>query len=82
MMTIASGVFMATDLADAGIRTAVEGGANPATMFAKFVSRVNIVGVGQFAIALGKDVSMGMKRERVRNQRIELYNEIIALTSA
>jgi hypothetical protein len=82
MMTIASGVFMATDLADAGIRTAVEGGANPAAMFAKFVSRVNIVGVGQFAIALGKDVSMGMKRERVRNQRIELYNEIIALTSA
>lgn len=82
MMTIASGVFMATDMADAGIRAAVKAGANPAVMFANFVSRVNIVGVGQFAIALGKDVSMGIKHERVKNQRIELYNEIIELTTA
>lgn len=82
MMTIASGVFVATDMADAGIRSALTSGANPALAFAKFVSRVNIVGVGHFAIALGKDVSMGIKRETVRNQRICLYNEIISLTEA
>ena len=82
MMTIASGVFMVTDIADAGIEAAIKGGANPAISFADFACRVNIVGIGHFAIALGKDVSMGIKRERKRDQRIKLYNEIIALTNA
>ena len=82
MLTIASGVFVATDMADAGIRSAINSGGNPAVAFASFVSRVNIVGVGQFAIALGRDLGMGLKKESARNKRMALYNELLALSDA
>lgn len=82
MLTIASGVFVATDVADAAIRSAAKSAGNPAIAFANFVTRINIVGVGQFALALGKDARMGLKKERLRNQRMVLYEEVIALTNA
>lgn len=82
MLTVASGVFVATDMADAGIRAAVNSGGNPAIAFASFVSRINIVGVGQFAIALGRDARMGIKREVARNKRMKLYSELLSLSNA
>ena len=81
MMTVATGVFVATDMADAGIRAAIKSGGNPALAFANFVTRINIVGMGQFAISLVMDANMGIKRELARNRRIKAYSELIALTN-
>lgn len=81
MMTVASGVFVATDMADAGIRSAIKSGGNPALAFANFVTRINIVGIGQFAISLVMDARMGIKKEISRNRRIKAYSELIALTN-
>ena len=74
MMTIASGTFTAVDLADAAIRS---GGVNPACLL-----RVNFVGIGRFAIAVVTDVSMGIKRNKLRNERMAIYSEMLALTNA
>ena len=83
MLTISSGTFMTVDLADAAIRSAT----NPTsvsvpTFFANMVLRVNFVGIGRFAIAVGTDVGMGVKKGKLRNERIILYEEQIALTDA
>ncbi|MCD4713393.1 MAG: hypothetical protein K8R73_08945 [Clostridiales bacterium] len=82
MMTIATGTFTAMDVADAAIRSAVKsGGINPAFL-SNMILRVNFVGVGRFTIAVGTDVGMGVKKGLKRNQRIELYNEMLSLTNS
>ncbi len=82
MITISSGTFVAIDLADAAIRSA----ANPSsvsvpTFLANMVLRVNFVGLGRFAVSVGTDVGMGIKRRKLRKERIKLYNEQISLTN-
>ena len=74
MMTIASGTFTAVDIADAAIRS---GGFNAACLL-----RVNFVGIGRFAIAVGVDVGMGIKRNKLRNERMDTYNRMLMLFSA
>ncbi len=82
MLTISLGTFEAIDLGDAAIRGAINSGGTWTGFLASFVLRVNFVGVGRFAIACGSDVSMGVKREKQRNDRIKLYNEQIYLLEA
>lgn len=83
MMTVASGTFTAVDLADAAARSAIRsGGVNAPAFAANMILRVNFVGVGRFAIAIGTDVAMGVKRAVKRNERIRIYEEQIALTDA
>lgn len=83
MMTISSGTFMAVDLADAAIRSATNSmSVTLPTFFANMALRVNFVGVGRFAVAVGTDVGMGIKRSKLRNERIKLYNEQIFLCDA
>lgn len=65
MMTIASGTFVAIDLADAAIRAAIKSGMNPEAFMAHFVLRVNFVGIGRFSIACATDVMMGVKKNRL-----------------
>ena len=74
MMTIASGTFTAVDIADAAIRS---GGFNATCLL-----RVNFVGIGRFAIAVGVDVGMGIKRNKLRNERMDTYNQMLALSGA
>lgn len=76
MMTIASGTFTACDLADAAIRSAVKnaGVENPA-FWKDFILRINFVGIGRFAIAVGTDVGMGIKRQVQIRKRMEYRNE-------
>lgn len=82
MLTISTGTMTAIDLADAAIRSAIKsGGINPAFL-PNMLLRVNFVGMGRFAIAVGTDVKMGMKRSRLRTERIEIYNQQILLTNA
>lgn len=85
MMTIASGTFTVVDMADAAAETAIQKPgvcANPVTFFSSMILRVNFVGIGRFAIAVGTDVGMGVKKSRVRNERICLYTKQIALVDA
>lgn len=72
MITISSGTFTAIDLADAAIRSAIEAGppTDPA-FWAKFVLKVNFVGVGRFVIAVGTDVGMGIKRQKLIKERMQ-----------
>lgn len=74
MMTIASGTFTAVDMADAAIRS---GGFNAACLL-----RVNFVGIGRFAIAIGVDVGMGIKRNKLVNERIKVMGQQLTLLNA
>lgn len=74
MLTISISTFVALDIADAAIRS---GGFNAACIL-----RINFVGVGRFAIAIGTDVGMGIKKSRKENERIELSGEQLELLNA
>ncbi len=84
MVTISSSTFMLIDLADAAIRGAIEygkSGGNPAMFAKEFILRVNFVGVGRCALAVGTDIAMGYKRDKKINERILLMNEQIHLNN-
>lgn len=82
MMTIATGTFTAVDLADAAIRGAISSGGNAALFAKEMILRVNFVGVGRFAIAVVTDVGMGIKREKLSDERMKLYSEMLYLSNA
>jgi hypothetical protein len=76
MMTIETGTFTAIDLADAAIRSAIESGPPITPAFwSKFVLKVNFVGVGRFAIAVGVDAGMGVKRQKLLKERMQYKAE-------
>lgn len=82
MMTIATGTFMAIDLADSAIRAGIKSGGSLPVFLTNFVLRINFVGIGRFAIACGSDIKMGLNRNRLRNERINIYNQQIHLNNA
>ena len=82
MMTISTGTFTAVDLADAVIRGAINSGGNWAGFAKNFILRVNFVGIGRFAIAIGVDVGMGIKKSKKEKERIVLNNEKLHLLNA
>lgn len=82
MITIATSTFTAVDLADAAIRGAVNSGGTPAGFASQFVLRVNFVGVGRCAIACGTDIAMGVKRSKLRDERIAVCCEQLYLLNA
>ena len=75
MLTVAHGTFVAVDLADAAIRGALASGGNSAMFAKEALLRINIVGVGRFVVAVFTDLSMGLKRARLRNERLMVYGE-------
>lgn len=77
MLTISSGTFMACDMTDAAIRAAGTSGGTVPGFIASFVLRVNFVGVGRFAIAVGSDVSMEVKKSQLESQRSRIKSQII-----
>ena len=74
MLTISTGTFTAFDVADAAIRS---GGFNAACIL-----RINFVGVGRFAIAIGSDINMGTKKSKRENERMILLGEQLELLNA
>jgi hypothetical protein len=82
MLTIATGTFTLIDLGDAAIRGGLKSGGNPAMFAKEFILRVNFVGVGRFAIAVATDVTMGMKRDKLRNERIAIFSQQLHLMNA
>ncbi|MGY3718633.1 hypothetical protein ACWE42_24270 [Sutcliffiella cohnii] len=82
MLTIATGTFTLIDLGDAAIRGAVKSGGNLAMFTKEFILRVNFVGVGRFAIAVGTDFTMGLKQNKLRNERMAILSEQLHLMNA
>lgn len=82
MITVSMGTFCTIDLADASIRAAIKSGGNPAMFFKNLILRVNFVGVGRFAIAIGTDISMEFKKGKLSSERIALMNKNIMLSNA
>lgn len=84
MLTISTGTFTTIDLADAAIRSAVKNAGQVAspTFWKDFILRVNFVGIGRLAIAIGTDVGMGMKKSALENKRMVLMSEQIELLNA
>lgn len=84
MLTIASGTFMAVDMADAAIRAGIKSGAgvDPATFAVNFFLRVNFVGVGRFAVAVWTDAKMGVQKNKKERERSILYQQQVELYAA
>lgn len=84
MLTISTGTFTAIDLGDAAIRSAVKNAGQIETpaFWKDFILRVNFVGIGRFAIAIGTDVGMGVKKSYLENKQMILMSEQIELLNA
>lgn len=83
MLTISTGTMAAIDMADAAIGSAVKsGGVTPPLFLSNMIIRVNFVGVGRFAFAVGSDVRMGVKKGKLTKERIQLYEQQMALLNA
>lgn len=82
MLTISTATMTAVDVIDATIQGAIKSGGNAALFAKEFILRVNFVGVGRFAIAVGTDVAMGIKRGGFRNERITIFGEQLHLMNA
>lgn len=76
MLTISTGTFTAIDLADAAIRSAIQAGPPTTPAFwGKFVLKVNFVGLGRFFIAVGTDIGMGIKRQKLIKEKMQYKSE-------
>lgn len=82
MLTIASGTFMAVDMADAAIRSGMKSGGDPAIFAVNFILQVNFVGVGRFALAVWTDTKMGIQKNKKERERSLLYQQLIELYNA
>jgi hypothetical protein len=82
MLTIATGTFTLIDSGDAAIRGGIKSGGNLAIFTKEFILRVNFVGIGRFAIAVGTDFTMGMKQNKLRNVRMAILSEQLHLMNA
>lgn len=82
MLAIAAGTFTLIDLSDAAIRGVLKSGGNPANFGKEFLLRVNFVGVGRFSIAVVTDIAMGIKKEKLRDQRMAILSKHIHLMNA
>ena len=79
MLTISTGTMTAIDLAFAAGESAVKSGGVGPAFVSNMVMKVNFVGLGRFALAVGSDVKMGVDRSKLRDQRIVVMNERLFL---
>lgn len=81
MLTIATGAFTAVDLLHAGIMAAVDAKGSPVTL-PMVLLRVNFVGVGRFAVAIGMDTWMEVQQKKYKDQRMHLRGTELHLENA
>lgn len=77
MMLVASGTFVAVDLGDAAIRSAIKSDGNWAKFAAEMLLRINYPGIGRFVIALGVEGHMEFRRSKLRTERMALMTELL-----
>ncbi len=80
MLTISSLTFSVADTTDAAVRAAVECGGNWVLFSGKFVSRINVVGVGRAAVAVVREVSSDKVEAQLLQERLILQEEHAILT--
>lgn len=77
MMLVASGTFVAVDLGDAAIRSALTCGGSWEKFVAGMLLRINYPGIGRFVIALGVEGHMAFRRSKLRTERMALMTELL-----
>lgn len=78
MLTISTSIMTVIDLADAAIEGAIKsGGVNNPLFVRNMIVKVNFVGIGRCAIAIGTDSVMGIERVVKINQAISVKNQMI-----
>lgn len=82
MLTISTGTFVAVDMADAAIRSAIKSGGFAPGFAMNFVLHVNFIGIGRFAVAVVSDVRMGIERSNKRYELMRVQNQIALLGTA
>ena len=68
---------MAIDLTGAAIEALVASKGSTATFFSKFIVKVNIVGVGRFALAIGTEARMGWKKSKIETERRDIQSQMM-----
>lgn len=81
MLTIATGTFTAVDLLHAGIMAALNAKGSPVTL-PMVLLRVNFVGVGRFAVAIGMDAWMETQQQKYKDQRMHMRGVELHLENA
>ncbi len=82
MMSVSFGVFTAIDVTRAAIKSAARGGAASLPKFLlNMALKINIAGIGRFATEIKYDAEMLGEREELRDERIRLCGEQLALNS-
>lgn len=82
MLTISTGTFVAVDMADAAIRSAIKSGGLAPGFIANFVLHINIVGIGRLAVAVFSDVRMGIDSNNKRYELTRVQNQMALLGTA
>ena len=82
MLTISTGTFVAVDMADAAIRSAVKSGGLAPGFVANFVLHINFVGIGRLAVAVYSDARMGIDCNNKRYELTRVQNQMALLGTA
>ena len=82
MLTVSYAVIETIDIADAAIRAAASSGGNGYCFLANFVIRINFVGIGRLAVAVGSEVAYSLKSNSLAGKRMNLINEYLLLNNA
>ena len=77
MLVVASGTFVAVDLADAAIRSAIKSEGSWEKFTAEMLLRINYPGIGRFVVALGVEGHMEFRRSKMRTERMALMTELL-----
>lgn len=72
MLTISTGTFVATNVAISAVIGAAKSGGNIGVFAKEMVLRINFVGVGRFVVAIGADITDGIKKSRLERSYFEL----------
>lgn len=81
MMLVASGTFVAVDLGDAAIRSAIQSCGSWEKFAAGMLLRINYPGIGRFIVALGVEGHMEFRRSKKRTERTTLMTELLQAQS-
>ena len=81
MVTVASGTFVAVDLADAFIESAIESKGNQAMLAEGVILRINFVNIGRFALGCAVDIGSGARKTTYEFMSIELTTGSMAVAA-
>ena len=77
MMLVASGTFLAVDMADAAIRSAAKSGGSLEKFGLEMLLRINYPNIGRVAIGLGTESYMAFRRSKLRTERMAVMTELL-----